>query len=255
MTNKQGQTTTHKFLVRPLQLITPALLQGAAWPFGRSALNFFTRLRIQGRENLERATAAAQQDAVGVLFAINHTHELDFSFPLVAIHPFSKLFPMFYVAHARERYSSTRTFGWRRFIYGLPSFLTSWGAHPYIAKQRNYELAMPVHVELLTRGKSVCIFPEGKIRKDDNERRAHGGVGYLAEATNAVIVPVAVSGAHNMSVSDFFLRRRSLVISYGAPIRAAQLIDASESVPARYQTAAERIMEIIDTQRSQHTVE
>lgn len=255
-TGNQSKTRVRTSHVHPFQLFTPALLQGVAWPFGRFALDFFTHLKIRGRENIERAAAAAKQDNVGVLFAINHTHELDFSFPLVALPPFSQLFPMFYVAHAREKYSNTRAFGWRRYIYGLPIFLTSWGAHPYIANQRNYELAMPTHVDLLRKGKSICIFPEGKIRKDASAPRTHGGVGYLVEATNAVVVPVAVSGVQGMSFKEFLTRKRSLKISYGTPIRAAQLIDTSRRVPERYQIAAENIMGTITAMRSfqQHSV-
>lgn len=238
--------------IRRVHLVTPALLQGATWPLGRLALDFFTHLEITGREHLRDALRVSRARGRGVIFALNHTSELDFMFPLVALPPLTPLFPMFYVTHGRSRYLQKRDLGWRRYVYGLPAFLTAWGAHRYIAGQKNYARAMPHHVKLLRLGKSVCIFPEGKIKKKVGEKRAHGGVGYLAEASGTVVVPIAVSGASRMSASDFLLRRRRLRITYGAPLHPHDIIDASLPVPERYQKAAERIMTIIDTMRAAH---
>lgn len=250
--DNQAYTQTQAPKVRRLHFVTPALLQGAAWPLGRFAVDFFGRLKITGRENLEAAISKSRESGNGVIFALNHTSELDFMFPLVAIPPFSPLFPMFYVTHGRLRYLNKADFGWRRYIYGLPAFLKSWGAHQYVAGQHDYGKALAYHVQILEMGKSVCIFPEGKIKKEPGEKRAHGGVGYLSEATGAVVVPIAVSGASDMSMGDFFGRRRKLRISYGVPLSTNDIIDSSLSVPERYQEAAEKIMGIIDQTRAVH---
>jgi len=214
-----------------------------AWPFGRLSVNFFTHLSIEGKENLRAAKAISRERGVGVIFAINHTHELDFLFPLVAIPPFSQLFPMFYVAHGSSAYSDNKGLGWRRYIYGLPAFLKSWGAHPYIPNQQDYTKSMPYHEKLLSLGKSVCIFPEGKIKKEGSEQTIHGGVAYLAESTNAIIIPIVVTGARGMNNSEFFKRKRHVTISYKKPTNVSDVIDSTLPIPERYQKAAEVIMD------------
>ena len=233
-------------IVRWIDLFTPALLQGTAWPFGRLAVNFFTHLEINGKENLVAAQKISKEHGIGVIFAMNHTHELDFLFPLVAVPPTSKLFPMFYVAHGRSVYSDNQGLGWRRYVYALPIFLKSWGAHPYIANQKDYTKSMPYHEELLKIGKTVCIFPEGKIKKNDGEKKTHGGVAYLSETTNAFVVPISVSNAKGMKMSDFLKRKRYITISYGVPISPEKLLDATIPVPERYKKGAEKIMLIIE---------
>ncbi|MAZ67677.1 hypothetical protein CL652_02835 [bacterium] len=250
--NEQTCKSVNLPTVRQLHFWAPFILQGVAWPFGRFALDFFTRLKISGRENLTTAIRNSKERGVGVVFALNHTSELDILFPLVAISPLSPLFPMFYVTHGRSRYQKETAFGWRRHIYGLPAFLVSWGAHQYIAGQNDYSKALSYHERILKMGKSVCIFPEGKIRKGASGERAHGGVGYLSEATGAIVVPVAVSGASGMSVGDFLKRRRRLRISYGTPLTHHDIVDTSLPIPERYQTAAKEIMKTIDQMRAGH---
>lgn len=238
---KDGNTAP---IIRRIHFLTPAILQGIAWPLGRLALDFFCRLSIEGRENIDQALKLSREQGTGVIFAVNHTHELDFSFPLVAIPPFSPLFPMFYVTHSRDRYAATKGLGWRRYIYGFPAFLKSWGAHPYVAGQRDYTKSMPHHEHLLRCGKSVCIFPEGKIRAEDTERRVHGGVSYLAEATQSIIIPITVSGTNGMRFSEFILRKRSIVIHYGDPLSPKEVVDSNLPIPRRYQEAAKKIIKM-----------
>ena len=234
------------YRIRTLQLISPAILQGFAWPLGRWAVDFFAHLRILGKENLALAKKRRTKESVGTLFVINHTHELDFLFPLVALPPFSALFPMFYVAHSRKKYNEKKGFGIRRYIYSFPAFLTSWGAHPYIADQNDYSKSMPYHENLLRQGKSVCIFPEGRIQKEGVERKIRGGVAYLAEATNATIVPVAISNARGMSAQSFLKRKRHITVNYLPPLYAQDIVDSSLPVPERYKKSAEAIMDVIE---------
>lgn len=247
--NAHGKlTNTNGSVVRRFHFLMPAILQGLAWPFGRFALDFFTHLTIEGRDNLKEVTRLSKEQGTGVIFAVNHTHELDFSFPLVAVSPFSPLFPMFYVVHSRKNYLKRKKLGFRRHIYGLPIFMKSWGAHPYIENQRNYAKALPYHVRLLQFGKSVCIFPEGKIKGSDSERKIHGGIGYLAETTGAITIPVAVSGVSNMDVPSFLKRKRRLKIVYGAPLLSEEVINPSLELPNRHKSAAKKIMDALDEQ-------
>lgn len=242
-------TSTKKPSVRRIHFLTPVLLQSLAWPFGRLALNFFTRLNLQGKENLKKAIAESRQRGVGVIFVLNHTHELDPVCVLVGTSPLSPLFPMFYLTHDREKYSDKKGLGWRRHLYSSPLFFTLWGAHPYIASQRDYQKSMPYHERILKMGKSVCIFPEGKIKEgtDSTPRKVRGGVAYLTEATNAVVVPVTISGIENISMSEFFTRKRTLKVVYGTPLHSDDINDTILPVPERYQHGAQKIMDIVHT--------
>jgi len=250
MTEKKTyDTDAHK--VRRMHLLLPAILQGLAWPFGRLALNFFTNLQIEGKENLKEAILESKKRKRGVIFAVNHTHELDPFLSIVSIPPTSPLFPMFYVSHDRKVYGNYKVFGIRRFIYGFPAFFTSCGAHPFISGQRDYTKSMPYHENLLNIGKSVCIFPEGKIKRniDNNIYKIHGGVSYLAESTNSIIIPIHISGSNNMSTKDFFLRKNTVTVSYKAPIHINDIIDTTEPIPERYKNAAIKIMNNLYNQK------
>ncbi len=222
-----------------MHFIMPFVLQSIAWPLGRLALHFFVRLKVEGKENLE---AAAKKNNVGIIFAVTHTHELDAVMVLSGVLPFSKLFPMFYVTRNRKKYTTTQGFGWRSYLYSFPTFFSSWGAHQYIAGQRDYTKSMPYHELLLQHGKSVCIFPEGKIVDSQGVRKMHGGVSYLSEKTNAFIVSVHISGVSNMNMSEFMTRKRRATIIYGAPVQAKNIINQSDPVPDRYQNAARLLM-------------
>jgi len=241
MTEKKiHNTDAHK--VRRIHLIMPAILQGIAWPFGRLALNFFTNLQIEGKENLKEAILESKKRKRGVIFAVNHTHELDPILSLVSIPPTSKLFPMFYVSHDRKKYADKKYFGIRSYIYSFPAFFSSWGAHPFISGQKDYTKSMPYHENLLRLGKSVCIFPEGKIKQsDDGVRKVHGGVAYLAESVNAIIVPITISGADNMSITDFLTRKNHIKVVYGTPVNVNDILDKTLPIPECYQKAAEKI--------------
>jgi len=233
--------------VRWFHILMPSFLQGVAWPLGRFLVHYFTHLEITGKEHIQEAIREKKRRGTGVVLIINHTHELDFLFPLVGIPPFSNLFPMFYVAHGRKKYTEKTGFGLRRFIYGFPAFLTSWGAHPYIAGQKDYTKSMPFHENLLRAGRSVCIFPEGKLQKEGVVTQARGGAAYLAEATNSILLPVMISGAKGMSFHDFLKRNRHITVSYGKPLAIKDVIDTSFPIPERYQKAAQHIIDTMYT--------
>lgn len=47
-------------------------------------------------------------------------------------------------------------------------------------------------IELIRRGEVLCIFPEGTRSPDGTPKAAKSGVGYIARATRADVVPVAI---------------------------------------------------------------
>ncbi|NIQ00203.1 MAG: hypothetical protein GWM98_07040, partial [Nitrospinaceae bacterium] len=93
------------------------------------------------------------------------------------------------------------------------------GAYPTRPGTRDYEQSLAAHIEILSCGRSIQIFPEGKKSIDGVIRGpARGGVAFLSWRTNTPVVPVAISGAHRTTLTDFFLRRKRYRLTFGKPI-------------------------------------
>ena len=240
-------TNTHDTapLIRTWHLIAPAILQGIAWLPGRLLLHVFMHMHVQGVPELKEAINRARREKRGIIFACNHTSELDFSFPLISVPPLSAAFPMFYVVRETASYAHNTGFGWRRHIYGFAPFFLSWGAHGYIPQQQDYAKALPYHVALLARGQSVCIFPEGRFKHSPANYRVRGGVAYLAEQTNALTVPVYIHGARGLSMRRFLKRRMHLTVTYDTALEPHEYVSSALPVPARYKEGAEALMDTI----------
>ena len=189
--------------------ISPLILQKAIWHATRALLFFFFRFQVYGLENIK------SQRGKGVIFAANHSSELDSIVVPAALPFFSSLLPIFYVSRPREFY---KTSGWRQVLYG--GFLFKlWGAHAAISGSKNYERSLAPHIRILECCGSILIFPEGRKTRDGNiGSEAHGGVAYLARRTGSPVVPVRIFGDFNMTPGDFFFRRRCITVVFGASI-------------------------------------
>lgn len=195
-----------------LYFIPPLILQTLIWIPTRLIFKFFAKIKINGVENLRNISG-------GVVFAVNHSSELD---PILvpSCLPFlSQLFPMFYTSRESRFYSNC---GWRRLVYG-GLFFKIWGAYPVKVGLHNYEASLEHHIRILQDGHSVCIFPEGQRTKTGLVGEGKGGAAYLAWRANVPIVPVGIKGAFRTSFGDFFGRRRFYSLSFGAPIYPGDL--------------------------------
>lgn len=186
--------------------LSPLILQKAIWHATRTILSFFCAFEVRGLDNLP--------EKHGVIFAANHSSELDPILVPAALPFLSPLLPIFYVSRPREFY---QTSGWRQFLYG--GFLFKlWGSHAAVAGFKDYKKSLATHLEILRHGGSVFIFPEGKKTRDGNiQKEAHGGVAYLATHTGCPIIPVRIFGDFNMTLSDFLLRKRHMSVVFGSP--------------------------------------
>ncbi|OHA17644.1 MAG: hypothetical protein A2664_03420 [Candidatus Taylorbacteria bacterium RIFCSPHIGHO2_01_FULL_46_22b] len=183
------------------------MLQRAIWVPTRLLLRYFIHLEIEGTDNIKNLPR-------GIIFALNHSSELD---PIVlpASFPFlSRHFPMFYTSRERSFYKNS---SWRKLFYGGALF-KFWGAYPVQAGQHNYEASLETHIEILNHKNSLCIFPEGYKTRDGNLGKGKGGVAYLSFKTGLPVVPVALTNLWKIGFKNFILRRRYTVISFGAPI-------------------------------------
>jgi len=192
--------------------LSPLILQKIIWIPTRISLKFFVHLEIRGIENLESVDS-------NFIFASNHSSELD-PILLPASLPFwSRFSPIFYTSRLQSFYQYS---GWRQFIYG-GTFFKIWGAHPAYSGLKDYEKSLVNHIHLLSAGKNLLIFPEGRITRDGLIQKAHGGMAYLAERCKRSIVPIGISGAYHISMREFLLRRRKITVTFGKPIDQSEL--------------------------------
>ena len=212
-----------------LYSISPLILQKIIWIPTRIILNFFIHLKIEGLENLNNISNNHYKN---VIFASNHTSELDPVLLPASLSFFSRFSPIFYASLSKGNY---RKSGWRQNFYG--GFLFKlWGAHPIYTGLKDYEKSLINHIKILEDNKDLLFFPEGKITPDGNIGNARGGIAYLAKHTGRRVIPIAISGIYRMSFKDFLMRKRYAKIIFGKSIYPSQLKNNN------YRKEAEEIM-------------
>jgi len=220
-------------MVRDLfQIHTPLFLQTIVWPIGWIITRFFLRIEIKGYENIKNLKNP-------VIFAVNHTSELDPIIMTAILPPLSPLLPMFYTSLESKFYNK---FGFRAKIFYGGLFFKAWGAYPVKVGINDYEKSLEYHIDILKNKKgSLCIFPEGHIPRDGNLQSFKGGVAYLAHKTGVSIVPVMISSVYKITSGEFFLRKRNVVISLGAPIYKNELFEDRLYTHEEYKKIADEI--------------
>lgn len=223
--------------------ITPFLLQAFIWIPTWVVLRFFGKIVILGKENIHRHKH-------GAIFAVNHSSQLDPILIPATLNPFSPLFPMFYLSRERSFYKKS---GLVKYIYG-GLFFKIWGAYPAVAGSGDYEHALKNQLSILDKGKSVCVFPEGRRNLEGGVKEGKPGVAYLSWRTGRLIIPVAIRGHLEMGPGDFFARKHQITISYGSPVTReelfgvnAELVSPShEDLKAASQVVMSRIREMYE---------
>ncbi len=155
-----------------------------------------------------------------VIFAANHRSFLD---PFV-IACMSRR-PLYYVA--KKELFAHRLTAW---------FLNSLGAFP-INRGAADQDAMATAREILQRGDSVLIFPEGTRTRPGTLGAPKRGVGRLALETGAPVIPIAVIGTETIR-RGWRIRPHKVSIRAGAPLRFPKVDEPS---PQLAQAVTERI--------------
>lgn len=187
-------------------------LQAFYWPYWRFVMFLFGRLRVVGLEKIA-------QEKDGAIFAVNHSSQLDPFLVPTALSPRSPFMPMHYVSRERGFYDVQ---GIARYAYGGFIFRI-WGAYPAIVKAKDYETKLAHHINILLQNGSICIFPEGALSKDGSVGQGKPGVAYLLWRTGRPVIPVAITGHHNMGPYRFFMRKHRLVVMFGMPISREEI--------------------------------
>lgn len=171
-------------------------------------------IEFRGQENLDRKG--------GFIIAANHISALD---------------PMF-IAMASERL----------FHYIAKEELFE---NPLMAKAIVHLNAFPIRrgigdmkavnygIELVRRGEVLCIFPEGTRSPDGTPKTAKSGVGYIARATRADVVPVAIFKEKNEKGGE------KVIINIGEVIPNSSLGFTENGKSKENKAAAKMIMDTI----------
>ncbi len=190
----------------------PWILQ-TIWNPSKYIFRLFTSLRVTGKENIVSLKE-------GVIFVANHASEIDPILISSILNPFSNIFPLYYVAREKNFYTTS---GWRQYFYG-GLFFALMGAYPVFSGKKNYEKSLINHIKILSKQKSLFIFPEGKKTTDGTIRKnIHGGVAYLAWRTKLPVLPIAIKGTFQTTPSTFLSGKKKYTVSFGKPIYPTEL--------------------------------
>ncbi len=192
--------------------LAPLFLQKLVWIPTRLVLAMFGRHKVYGLEHLRGLDNP-------VIFVCNHSSEIDPFMVPASLPPFSHLFPLFYLVREKEFYDAN---GWRRHLFNA-WFIALWGGYGVRVGLKDYGTSLKRQIEILQDGGSFCIFPEGKITPDGTIQEAKGGISYLAHSGPCTIVPVGISHVYEMSLVQFFLRKRKTVVRFGKPLKPKEL--------------------------------
>lgn len=169
--------------------ILPFLIQNLSKPFWYLYLQKKRTLTLNGLTHARHALAQAKKEKKGLLIISNHTSLLDFAYVISGLMHTDAVFrTVYFVGDESKNYNSS-FFTWKRFFFASTFFMKAVGAWPAKRGTGHYETALVDHARLLSDGAIVCIFPQGGIVKSD---KIHGGAGYLADATHAVVLPVVI---------------------------------------------------------------
>ncbi len=218
-----------------LYFLFPLILQKLIWIPTRLILIIFGRIKIRGLEYLNEIPG-------NIIFACNHASEID-PFIIPASLPFcSRFSPLFYATRERSFYDRN---GWRKYLFG-GLFINAWGGYTAIVGLNDYEKSLVNHITIARDGGSFCIYPEGGITSTGRLQPAKGGLAYLAERGDCIIIPVGVSGTFRTHFSDFFLGKRHIIVNFGKPITQqelrSQVIRTPELGLHAYKLEAEYVM-------------
>jgi len=169
-----------------------------------------------------------------VILAANHLSFVDsFLIPLMTPRRVSFL--------AKEEYFDRG--GPRRWL--VRSFMTGLDAIPVPrAGYRSAQEALETALRVLKDGEAFGIHPEGSRSRDGRLYRGHTGVGWLALASGAPVVPVAILGTDRVQpVGARLPRPGRVVVRFGRPLLFSPPPEGRQSVVRRAVT--DEIMQAI----------
>jgi 1-acyl-sn-glycerol-3-phosphate acyltransferase len=191
----------------PARTLRELVLIGVLGPL----MDAYTRRRVHGREYFDGLDAP-------VVFVANHSSHMDTPTVLRAL-------PRAWRRRTAVAAAADYFYAKRRVASTVSLFF---GTVPIARDGRGLEASATAHLErLFAEGWSLVMFAEGTRSRDGSVGRLHSGAAVLAAQHNLAIVPIHVSGTHQvMPVGNYWMsrepghpRRHPIEIRFGAPIQ------------------------------------
>jgi len=101
-------------------------------------------------------------------------------------------------------------------------------------------------LKVLQQGDPLLVFPEGTRSPDGQIHSGKKGIGLLLAKSQTDVLPARIRGGNKVLGKGMLIPRigRKLVVSYGPIIRFEEL-DPGKSDPLRYETIANRVLDVI----------
>lgn len=177
----------------------------------------FLRLRIEGREHLDRVRGP-------VIFAANHQSHLDTPTILLSLpHRWRRRLAVAMAKEFFEAHFAPARYGlMERLTIGLLYYLAvlSFNAFPLPRSGPGARDTLRYAGELATTGLSILIFPEGHRTERGEIHPFQAGVGMMASRLQLPVVPVRLEGLDRVLHHTWRWPRRGTVhVRFGAPLQ------------------------------------
>lgn len=123
----------------------------------------------------------------------------------------------------------TNDWVWRNPYYGAVIHTAE-----FYPVSNGFDHNFPMLKDLVGRGYSIVVFPEGTRTPDGNIHRFHKGAFTLAKALGIDILPVYLHGLYDvLPKHDFMLRRGSVTLEVGDRVKASEIADTDDRLLAQ----------------------
>lgn len=196
--------------------------QFLTWPIAYSYFNLLYRLKISGRENLEKVVRP-------FIIIVNHFNFAD-SFLL-------RLILGLATPHLPLRFMAVKRFDWRWLNFlskiGVIGFIYSIFGVFIVVPGLGIEKNLKEAKRLIGQKQNIVIYPEGKIVTEHIIAPFKSGAAVLAIDTGAPVVPVSLClGARK-------LLRKDLTVNIGQPIAVSSDADSDDTTELFYDTVVD----------------
>jgi long-chain acyl-CoA synthetase len=187
-----------------------------------------SRMRVEGREHLDKLTAPA-------LFVANHVTLADHALILAALRP--RLRHRLAIAMEGERlrdwlhpHAGTGLFTRLRLLAQYALVTTFFHVFP-LPKRSGFRRSFAYAGACVERGESVLVFPEGeRARRGRTQMNAFKtGIGVLAQELGVPVVPVRLHGLYELKQrKQYFASPGQVTVVFGEPVRFDAGVEAAQ---------------------------
>lgn len=217
------------------------IVQGCAFIIAKIVFTIFVNVRVTGIENVKSINYGP------VIYASNHSNDLDSVFIRTSLPLFNKTTTLFAVCRKLKDYG---WHGWRTVVY-KDWFFRMMGAYPAEKGTHDYSKSLETILKICESGQTVLIFIGGMQKTIDEPIKNRGGTSYLSWASGVPVVPVAVNGTHDLTFKKLFLSKPQITICFGKPITREELFSNQDFDNPDFSEASIKIVNEIEKMRGE----